>query len=128
VIDYTRQDFTRSGETYDIIFDTVGKTSFARCRSSLKPNGFFLATGAGMREPLQQVWTSLFGSQKVIAGGGAENQKDLIFLKKLVEAGKLKAVIDRRYALEQMAEAHRYVERGHKRGNVVITVSHTDTP
>ncbi len=128
VIDYTREDFTQSGETYDIIFDTVGKTTFSRCRSSLAPNGFYLATGAGLREPLQELWTSRVGGQKVIANGAPENQQDLIYLKELVEAGKLRAVIDRRYPLEQMAEAHRYVERGHKRGNVVITVSHDDNP
>ncbi len=124
VIDYTQENFTKNGVTYDIIFDTVGKTSFSRCRSSLKPKGAYLASGAGMNAPIQELWTSMIGSKKVIAGVAPENKADLIFLKELIEAGKLKAVIDRCYPLEHMAEAHRYVEQGHKKGNVVITVDH----
>ncbi|MFC2025239.1 NAD(P)-dependent alcohol dehydrogenase [Chloroflexota bacterium] len=122
VIDYTKEDFTKSDQTYDIIFDTVGKTSFSRCKSSLKQRGIYLATFPTLAIILQMLWTSMVGSKKVIYGVGSEKAEDLIFLKELIEAGKIKSVIDRRYPLEQTAEAHRYVETGHKKGNVVITV------
>ncbi|MCB0213476.1 MAG: NAD(P)-dependent alcohol dehydrogenase [Anaerolineae bacterium] len=130
VIDYTQQDFTQSGETYDLIFDTVGKISFARCKNILKPNGIFLEAAINGLSILPQVlWTSKFSSKKVkIAATGlrpeAERQKDLVFLKELMETGKIKPVIDRRYPLEEIAEAHRYVDTGRKKGNVVITVAH----
>jgi NADPH:quinone reductase-like Zn-dependent oxidoreductase len=123
IIDYTKQDFTQNGETYDFIVDTVvGKTSFSRCNNSLKPKGLYLAIAGGMREMGQMLWTSMVGGKKVIFGSPAECKKDLVFIKELVEAGKLKPVIDRRYPLEQTAEAHRYVEKGHKKGSVLITV------
>jgi NADPH:quinone reductase-like Zn-dependent oxidoreductase len=121
VIDYTQEDFTQSGETYDAIFDTVIKTSFSRCKSSLKQRGIYLTAGWPL---LQALWTSMIGSKKVIIGIAPYRTEDAIFLKELIEAGKLKAVIDRRYPLEQTAEAHRYVDKGHKKGNVVITVDH----
>jgi NADPH:quinone reductase-like Zn-dependent oxidoreductase len=127
VIDYTQEDFTQNGETYDIILDSVvGKTSFSRCKNSLKPNGFYLAVAGGLPEMIQMVWTGMVGSKKVIFGGGeaCERKEYLIFLNELIEAGKLKAVIDKRYPLEQIVEAHRYVDQGHKKGNVVITVEH----
>ena len=129
VIDYTKEDFTQSAETYDIIFDTVvGKTSFSRCKSSLKQGGIYLAVAGGLKELIQMLWTTVIGNKKVIFGGGeaSERKEYLIFLKDLIEAGKIKAVIDRRYPLEQTAEAHRYVDKGHKKGNVVITVVHSD--
>jgi len=125
VIDYTKEDFTQSGETYDIIFDiVVGKTSFSDCRNSLNENGLYLAVAGGLKEAIQMLWTSVIGSKKVIFGGGiaAERKENLLIIKELIEAGKLKAVIDRSYPLEQIAEAHRYVETGHQKGNVVITV------
>ena len=123
VIDYTKEDFTKSGQNYDIIFDTVIKTSFSRCKSSLKERGVYLTTDWPTDWPfLQALWTSMLGSKKVIFGGASENPEDLIFLNELMEAGKLKSVIDRRYPLEQTAEAHRYVDKGHKKGNVIITV------
>jgi NADPH:quinone reductase-like Zn-dependent oxidoreductase len=124
VIDYTKEDFTKSGETYDFIYDTVGKTSFSGCKSSLKQNGIYLANSPGLREFVQMGWTSMIGSKKVMAGASSEKAEDLIFLKELFEAGKIKPVIDRSYPLEQTAEAHRYVDKGHKKGNVVITVEH----
>jgi NADPH:quinone reductase-like Zn-dependent oxidoreductase len=124
VIDYTKEDFTKSDQTYDIIFDTVNKSSFSRSKSSLKQRGIYLATYPTLGILLQLLWTSMIGSKKAILGVGPEKAEDLIFLKELVEAGKLKSVIDRRYPLEQIVEAHRYVEKGHKKGNVVITVGH----
>ncbi len=123
VIDYTKEDFTRNGETYDIILDTVGKTTFARCKGSLKPQGLYLASAGGVREMLQSVWTALRGDKKVIFGTPTESKQELNALLQLVESGQIRPVIDRCYPLEQIAEAHRYVDKGHKRGNVVITVA-----
>ena len=122
VIDYTKEDFTKSGQTYDAIFDAVSKTSFSRCRGSLKQRGSYITVDWPL---LQALWTSVVGSKKVIFGIAPNRTENVIFLKKLVGAGKIKSVIDRCYPLEQTAEAHRYVETGHKRGNVVITVEHS---
>jgi NADPH:quinone reductase-like Zn-dependent oxidoreductase len=127
VIDYTKEDFTQGGETYDIILDSVvGKTSFSGCRNSLKRKGLYLAIAGGLRELIQMLRTSVIGRKKVIFGGGTacERKENLLFIKELVEAGKLKPVIDRTYPLEQIVKAHRYVDKGHKKGNVVITVTH----
>ncbi len=126
VIDYTKEDFTESGQTYDVIFDTVGKSSFSRSKSSLKQRGIYLTTVPTLAIILQKLWTSMVGSKKVIFWAISEKTEDLIFLKELIEAGKMKSVIDRRYPLEQIAEAHRYVDKGHKQGNVVITVVHNN--
>jgi NADPH:quinone reductase-like Zn-dependent oxidoreductase len=123
VIDYTVEDFTKSGQTYDIIFDTVIKTSFSACKSSLKPSGVYLTVDWPLLEALQ----TLRGSKRMVFGIAAKRTEDLAFLRELIEAGKLEPVIDRGYALEQVAEAHRYVEKGHKKGNVVITVEHDRT-
>jgi NADPH:quinone reductase-like Zn-dependent oxidoreductase len=123
VIDYRTEDFTKSGQTYDIIFDAVGKSSFSRCRDSLAPGGIYLATDPRLGVIIATVWTSMVGSKKAIWALGPERAEDLEYLTDLIEAGKLRAVIDRRYPLEQIAEAHRYVEKGHTRGNVVITVA-----
>ncbi len=126
IIDYTQEDFAKSGETYDIILDTVvGKTSFSRCKGSLKQNGLYLAVAGGLQEAAQMLWTSITGGKKVIFGSPVERKEELIFIKELVEAGKIKPVIDRRFPLEQTAEAHRYVDEGHKKGSVVITVGIT---
>lgn len=125
VIDRTQEDFTKSGKTYDIIFDTVGKSSFSGCLRSLKQKGIYLrAVHIDLSPILRGLWTSMTSSKKVIGGIAIERKADLIFLKELIEAGKIKSVIDRRYPLEQTAEAHRYVEQGHKQGSVVITVKH----
>ena len=121
VIDYTKEDFTKSGQTYDAICDMAIKTSFSRCKSSLKERGVYITLDWPL---LQALWTSMIGSKKVIFGVPPERIEDLNFLKELIEAGKIKSVIDRRYPLEQTAEAHSYVDKGHKRGNVVITVEH----
>ena len=128
VIDYTKENLAKNDEAYDIIFDTVGKTSFLHCKSALKQKGVYLETFPGPVILLQMLWTSMVGSKKAIfaATSFKYSNKDLIFIKELVEAGKIRSVIDRTYPLEQMAEAHRYVEKGHKKGNVVITVEHDD--
>jgi len=126
VIDYTKEDFTKTGQTYDIIFDTVGKSSFSRCKSSLKQKGVYLSAVFGLPLLLQMLWTSKSGSKKAMFATTKHSKEDLIFLKELIEAGKIKSVIDRRYPLEQTAEAHRYVEKGHKKGNVVITLEHNN--
>jgi len=123
IIDYTQEDFTQSGETYDVIFDILGKSSFSRCKRVLKQNGRYLLASFKMKQVFQMLWTSRVGSQKVICALSAEKPEDLVFIKELVEAGKIKSVIDRRFPLEQTAEAHRYVEKGNKKGNVVITVA-----
>jgi NADPH:quinone reductase-like Zn-dependent oxidoreductase len=122
VIDYTQEDFTQSGETYDLIIDILGKSSFARCKKSLKPNGRYLLVSFKMKQLFQMLWTSIAGSQKVICAMLSEKAEDLIFVKELIEAGKIKSVIDRRFPLEQAAEAHRYIESGLKKGPVVITL------
>jgi NADPH:quinone reductase-like Zn-dependent oxidoreductase len=124
VIDYTKEDFTHNGETYDLIFDILGKSSFSRCKSSLKQNGRYLLSSFKMKQLFQMLWTSMAGSKKVICAIAPGSIEDLISVKKLIEAGKIKAIIDRYYSLEQIAEAHRYVEKGHKKGTVVITVGH----
>jgi NADPH:quinone reductase-like Zn-dependent oxidoreductase len=131
IIDYSKEDFTKTVQTYDIIFDTVGKASFSRCKNSLKQNGIFLESGIGLGIFPYVLWTSMFGNKKArIAATGLrsphERTKDLIILKELMEVGKIKPVIDRRYSLEQTAEAHSYVEKGHKKGNVVITLEHNN--
>ena len=124
VIDYTKEDFTKTGQTYDVIFDAVGKSSFSRCKSSLNKEGIYLVTVPKLAALLQMLWTSRIGGKKVKMEGAPAKVENLLFLKELIEAGKLKTVIDRRYPLEQTAEAFRYVEKGHKKGNVVITVEH----
>jgi NADPH:quinone reductase-like Zn-dependent oxidoreductase len=127
VIDYTREDFTQSAETYDLIFDVMGKSSFSGSVRSLKQNGRYLLGNPVLSQMIRGGWTSLSSSKKVIMGAANQKTEDLLFLKELIEAGKLKSVIDRCYPLEQTAEAHRYVETGQKKGNVVITVKHNKT-
>ncbi len=124
VIDYTKEDFTQSGETYDAILDAVGNLSFSRCKRSLKHHGLYLPTAPGIREVAQMMLTSFVGGKKVSLASGSESKEDLVFIKKLIEAGRVKPVIDKRYPLEQAAEAHRYVDSGRKKGNIIITVAH----
>lgn len=131
VIDYQQEDFTQTGETYDIIFDAVGKSSFSRCKGALKPKGIYLTTIVSPTILLQMLWTSRFAGKKamiVFAGlrAASEKNKDLAFFLELVETGKFKPVIDRCYPLGQMAEAHRYVDTGRKKGNVVIRMQPGD--
>lgn len=122
VIDYTREDFTKSGEIYDIIFDTVGTTSFSQCKRMLKQNGRYLLTVFAIPQIFQMLWTSMTGGKKVICAVASEKVEDLVFVRELVEAGEIKPVIDRRYNLEQIVEAHAYAEKGHKKGSVVVAV------
>jgi NADPH:quinone reductase-like Zn-dependent oxidoreductase len=126
VVDYTREDFSRAGRVYDTVFDTVGKSGFWRSLESLKRGGFYVRVGGSGRSwsilgvIVQEKWASITGAAKVIGGVGVGTAEDLSFLKGLIEAGKLRTVIDRRYSLNEIAEAHRYVEAGHKKGHVVI--------
>ena len=127
VIDYTKEDFTKSGQTYDIIFETVGKTSIPQGKRLLNLKGVYLSGAGGLlKGVVQKLWTSMTSNKRVVGGIASEKTEDLIFLKELIEAGKLKAVIDRTYTLEQIVEAHRYVDKGHKKGNVAITVKHNN--
>jgi len=123
VIDYTKEDFTKIGQTYDIIFDTTGKSPFSGCVKSLKQKGIYLrAVHMSLSSIVRGLWTSMTSSKKVIGGVASELKENLVFLKELIDMGKLKPVIDRCYPFEQIVEAHRYVDKGHKRGNVAITV------
>jgi len=122
VIDYTQEDFTKSGETYDFILDVVSKSSFSGSISSLKENGCYLIANPGLSKMVRGRMISKKSSKKVIFGATYPKTEDLLFLKELIEAGKIKSIIDRRYPLEQTAEAHRYVETGDKKGHVVITL------
>ena len=124
VIDYTREDFAKDGETYDAIFDAVGKQSFRRCRRAIRPGGMFITTDLGYlwHVPLLIVLTRLIGSRRVLLPVPAYTKADVLRLKELMETGRYRAVIDRRYPLESVVEATRYVELGHKTGNVVLTV------
>ncbi|MBZ0283608.1 MAG: NAD(P)-dependent alcohol dehydrogenase, partial [Anaerolineae bacterium] len=125
IIDYTQEDFTQNGQTYDVVFDVMGKSSFSGSIQSLKPNGRYLLGGnSGPSQLLRGRWVSMTGSKKVIVGAASQKTEDLVFLKELIEGGTIKSVIDRCYPLEQTAEAHRYVETGQKKGNVVITIAH----
>jgi len=122
VIDYTREDFTKEGQTYDIIFDTVGKRSFSQCKSSLKQRGIYLNTVLTIPLLLQMLWTLRVASKKAIFGMPPCSTKELDFLKGVIEAGRMKTVIDRAYPLSDTAEAHRYSKKGHTKGKVVITL------
>ncbi len=126
VIDYTQEDFTKSGEVYDVIFDVVGTISFSRSEKSITQNGTYLLANPLGSQMVRGPLTRMTSSKKVIMQTASPTTQDLIFLRELVEAGKIKSVIDRRYPLEQIAEAHRYVETGEKKGNVVITVEHNN--
>ncbi len=122
VVDYTKEDFTKNGKMYDVIFDTVDKISFSNSLRTLNKKGILILGASGLSGMLQGLWTSMTSSKKVITGMISEKVEDINFLKGLIEQGKIKAVIDRTYPLAQMAEAHAYVEKGHKKGNVAITL------
>ena len=128
VIDYTKDDFTKIGQTYKVVFDAVGKASFFRCKNLIDKGGFYFSTDLGFlaQNLFLVLLTGIFGSKKVKFPIPKDRKEDVAFFKELIEAGKYKAVIDRRYPLEQIVEAYRYVETGQKTGNVVITVGHSD--
>jgi NADPH:quinone reductase-like Zn-dependent oxidoreductase len=124
VIDYTKDNFTKNGQKYDIIFDAVGKYSFLCCLNSLKQGGVYLETDLGFlwQNIIFALLTAKIGRKKIIIAAPRENKENILFLKELIETGKYKAVIDRRYPFEQIIEATRYVETGQKTGNVVVTL------
>ncbi|MBA7550563.1 2-haloacrylate reductase [subsurface metagenome] len=129
VIDYTKEDFTENGETYDVIFDVIGKSSFSSYVSSLNKNGIYLLANPKMSLINREKRTAKKSDIKYISGNmdtTKERIEQLFILKELIEDGKLKSVIDRRYPLEQTAEAHVYVEKGEKTGNIVIAVEHNN--
>jgi len=122
VLDYRRKDFGKGEERYDLIFDVVGKSSFSWSLRSLKPTGIFLLANAGISDLLRGAFAGMASGKKVIMGSADHSPRDLAYMAGLMADGKIKAVIDRRYALEEIAEAHHYVESGQKQGNVVVTV------
>jgi len=122
VIDYTKNDFAESGETYDIIFDTVSKSSFTHCKKALNENGQYIVTVISALRIFQSLLTRFFGKKKVVFAMSVNKKESLKYIKKLIEEGKLKSVIDKTYSFEQLPEAHKYVDTGHKKGNVVICV------
>jgi NADPH:quinone reductase-like Zn-dependent oxidoreductase len=126
VIDYTQEDFTKNGEVYDVIFDVVGTISFSRSKKSITKNGIYLLANPIKGQLLRGSWTRMTSSNKVIMETASGTISDLITLRELIEAGKIRTVIDRTYPLEQIVEAHKYVETGAKLGNVVITVDQHD--
>jgi NADPH:quinone reductase-like Zn-dependent oxidoreductase len=125
VVDYTREDFTKNGKSYDVVFDAVGRHSFRRCRGSLKPGGIYLETDLGYlwHVPILALLTRWLGDKRVTLSVPKYRKEEVLLLKELIEAGKYRAVIDRRYPLEQVVEATKYVETGQKTGNVVLSVS-----
>ena len=126
VIDYTKEDFTKSGKTYDVILDVVHKSSFSGCVRSLKQNGRYLLANPRLLPMVRALWTSMTTAKKVMFEFAGSKPNDLIALKELVEAGKIRAVIDRRYPLERASEAHAYVDTGRRKGTVVLTVQTAD--
>lgn len=127
VIDYTVEDFTKTGETYDVIMDTVGNAPFSRCSESLKTDGRLLMVIADLLDMLLVPWVAMTSSKKIIAGPVASSKDDLHFLARLATVGEYKSIIDRRFPFDQIANAHRYVDTGRKRGNVVINVFNLET-
>jgi 2-desacetyl-2-hydroxyethyl bacteriochlorophyllide A dehydrogenase len=122
VIDYTKEDYTNNSETYDLIIDVVGKRFVTRRLKLLKQEGYYFLAFAGLSHIVLGMWTSLTSNKKLKIESASQTKEDLLFLKELIEAGKIKSVIDKHYPLEQTAEAHQYVDTGNKKGNVVLTV------
>ena len=123
VIDYTQNDFTQNGQQYDLIFDILGKQSFARVKGSLTANGRYLLASFKTKQLGQMVWTNLAGGKKVICALSSERREDLLTIKELIETGAYKTIIDRRFPLAETAAAHQYVEAGRKQGQVIITMN-----
>ncbi|MDO8367770.1 MAG: NAD(P)-dependent alcohol dehydrogenase, partial [Saprospiraceae bacterium] len=127
VIDYTKEDFTKNGELYDIIFDTVGKRSYSACKKSLKQKGMYLSAVLDFNLFMHMIWTSIFGSKKARSSATGmlpvkERLNYFMELKELLRTAKIKTVLDTSYPLSKIAEAHKYVEKGHKKGSVVISI------
>lgn len=122
VIDYRKQDFAQTGRQWDVILDTVGKTSFSHCRSALTPQGRYVPLEFGFREIVQALATSMGNGQKVLVGVSGDSKEDMEFVAELLKKGKLKPVIDKRYPLRKIADAHRRVESRHKTGSVIVTL------
>jgi NADPH:quinone reductase-like Zn-dependent oxidoreductase len=122
VIDYTQTDFTKTNQTYDVIFDAPGKTSFSRCKKLLKPNGQFLTANPGIADQLRTMWNVFSRRRQTAPESISQRHEEFMSLRELIAEGKIKSIIDRTYPLEQTAEAHKYVETGYKKGNVVITL------
>ena len=123
VIDYTRETFTDSGETYDVIFDVVRNSSSSRMVRSLRQNGAYLTANPGLSQVMLALWSRITSSKRVVLGVSGATNEDLAYLRGLIEAGKIRPVVDRRFPLEQVAEAHRYAESGQKMGNIVISTA-----
>jgi NADPH:quinone reductase-like Zn-dependent oxidoreductase len=123
LIDYTKEDFTKSHERYDFVFSVVGKTTFSQCKGILKPKGVYIENWMETKDFLKVLWTSIAGGKRIKGGVSVETAEKLDFLKELIVSGKLVPVIDRTYPLERTAEAFQYVEQGHKKGNVIITTA-----
>jgi NADPH:quinone reductase-like Zn-dependent oxidoreductase len=124
VVDYTKEDFSKTGDTYDIIFDTIGKSSFEHCKKALMIKGKYISTVMTSKLVLQAFLTKFGNKKRVIFAMSLNKTEALNFIRTLIEEGKLKTIIDRQYSLEELGEAHAYVEKGHKKGNVVISVNH----
>jgi len=123
VVDYQQEDFTRRGQTYDVIFDVAGTSPFSASLRSLKPGGRYLLANPGLAERIRAPWSSSRSGKRVVIGAASHKTEDLVFLRDRIEEGRIRAVIDRQYPLAQIAEAHRYVETGRKQGSVVITMA-----
>ena len=123
VVDYTGEDFTRSGAIYDVIFDVIGKSPFARCIKSLSPGGRYVLANPRLHTMARGLWTSLRGSKKVLFEFASYRVEDMIFLRELIEAGQLRSIIDKIFPLEEAAEAHRYVDEKLHQGNVVLSIA-----
>ena len=122
MLDYTQEDFAKRGETYDVVFDAVGKRTFTNCKRALGPGGIYIGTD-GLRNILWSLWTKHIGDKRAKLGIAKYRKDDVLFLKRLIESGEYRAVIDRSYPLEDVVEATRYVDAGQKTGNVVLTVA-----
>lgn len=128
VIDYTQEDFTKNNHKYDVIYDTIGTLSFSKCKNSLTENGVFISPVLGMPLLFQTIWTSIFGKKKAkFSATGLLSPPELKTLfqeiKKIISLGKLKTIIDRRYTIDQIADAHHYIDKGHKKGNVILVLA-----
>lgn len=126
VIDYQKEDFANADKTYDAIIDIFGNTSYSRCLSILNSNGRYILGNPSVSGMLRSIWTSITNTRKVIWNFADDNVKDLDHLKKLMEDKKIKSFIDKTYPLEDVVAAHRYVEEGRKKGNIVIKIEHSD--